>query len=623
MATETGLKHTLFNLFGASKHPTQGHVWEKINKFRNPTEFSQLKNHPLYGIKGWALALLIWLVVSAAFGVFMTHAFGYSLKLMNPRAFAQIEDHHTFELVAVWIVLGWSCVTAYLLWTKDEKFHMSFFYQLVTVIVLQIINSLSYDDTDVRATGVIRAFMLLIVFVPLLWYSFRSKRIAVTCAGMLRHDDPFLHRLRGRDVGDSANVTTSDADRQTPSEPISTVTQDDEDEEFYKQVWDEWERDEIDNGLRAKAFVESGGNDEKTKAIYLKLRVQQLGHQRRESLAEKRKIEEERQAKAEKLRQEQAEQLRRDKEEQLRRENEIKRQEKEELARKEAKHQAALVKVRTENKRKKWRLIRRTLYGATLGGYLLIAMTDGSLLPFFWNATERCKKQVSNSGVGNTRPLKWIGVDSKLAFYNKAKVCITASKLGKQFHTHSIAGPWMLPTLSGSYADYVISSKTANLHRGDIVVFQNPNLGSINWAARLVGFPGDKIGYFDKRLRINGITVPFTPVHRFGESTILYEEKLDAITHAVLVDSSGRSKDASQRIVPPNRYLLMSDNRVTTNPKNNFSGFVPHEYIIGVVQGVITYRAINSITSMPETLSTRRINELKQVLKQLFENDNQ
>ncbi len=98
---------------------------------------------------------------------------------------------------------------------------------------------------------------------------------------------------------------------------------------------------------------------------------------------------------------------------------------------------------------------------------------------------------------------------------------------------------------------------------------------------------------------------------------------MDAITHAVLVDSSGRSKDASQRIVPPNRYLLMSDNRVTTNPKNNFSGFVPHEYIIGVVQGVITYRAINSITSMPETLSTRRINELKQVLKQLFENDNQ
>jgi hypothetical protein len=291
MATETGLKHTLFNLFGASKHPTQGHVWEKINKFRNPTEFSQLKNHPLYGIKGWALALLIWLVVSAAFGVFMTHAFGYSLKLMNSRAFAQLEDHYTFELVAAWFVLGWSCVTAYLLWTKDEEFHMSFFYQLVTVIVLQIITRLSYDDTDVRATGVVRAFMLLIIFVPLLWYSFRSKRIAVTCAGMLRHDDPFLATLKKRESKPNTKSTPNSKGKaptstvkQSPPSPVeeediyqnSENGLDDSDLEFYEQVWKELEHDQTDKGIWAKAFTGCDGDYERTKASYIRMRVSEL-----------------------------------------------------------------------------------------------------------------------------------------------------------------------------------------------------------------------------------------------------------------------------------------------------------------------------------------------------------
>ncbi|CAG0999139.1 partial signal peptidase I, partial [Gammaproteobacteria bacterium] len=40
--------------------------------------------------------------------------------------------------------------------------------------------------------------------------------------------------------------------------------------------------------------------------------------------------------------------------------------------------------------------------------------------------------------------------------------------------------------------------------RGDIVVFRYPNDPTVDYIKRVVGLPGDRIGYFNKQLTVNG-----------------------------------------------------------------------------------------------------------------------
>ena len=52
------------------------------------------------------------------------------------------------------------------------------------------------------------------------------------------------------------------------------------DEELLVLAWDEIENEKVEKGLWGKAFVDAGGDSEKTKSIYLALRVKQLDYER-------------------------------------------------------------------------------------------------------------------------------------------------------------------------------------------------------------------------------------------------------------------------------------------------------------------------------------------------------
>ena len=123
--------------------------------------------------------------------------------------------------------------------------------------------------------------------------------------------------------------------------------------------------------------------------------------------------------------------------------------------------------------------------------------------------------------------------------------------------------------------------------RGDVVVFRYPENPSIDYIKRVVGLPGDRIGYYNKQLFINDIPVPQTGWETYvGEGAgsamtgaKVRVEKLGQVTHKILIDTS-RGTVEGKFIVPEGHYFMMGDNRDNSND-SRYWGYVPEENLVG------------------------------------------
>lgn len=124
--------------------------------------------------------------------------------------------------------------------------------------------------------------------------------------------------------------------------------------------------------------------------------------------------------------------------------------------------------------------------------------------------------------------------------------------------------------------------------RGDIVVFRFPKDPTVDYIKRVVGLPGDRVGYYHKQIFLNGVPVE-------AESRGLYEggtqgesmtgesvrfEHLGEVNHQILVRAEEPSAREGEFVVPEGHFFVMGDNRDNSND-SRFWGAVPEANLVG------------------------------------------
>lgn len=124
----------------------------------------------------------------------------------------------------------------------------------------------------------------------------------------------------------------------------------------------------------------------------------------------------------------------------------------------------------------------------------------------------------------------------------------------------------------------------ANPKTGDIAVFRWPPEPSFDYIKRVIGVPGDKIGYHNKILTINGkeakqTFVEYTMDESSGRPVAKYQENLNGVIHDIFVRADIPAYDFDI-VVPQGNYFMMGDNR-DDSADSRFWGFVPDSYLRG------------------------------------------
>ncbi|MDD4915265.1 MAG: signal peptidase I [Methylococcales bacterium] len=123
--------------------------------------------------------------------------------------------------------------------------------------------------------------------------------------------------------------------------------------------------------------------------------------------------------------------------------------------------------------------------------------------------------------------------------------------------------------------------------RGDIVVFRFPKQPSVDYIKRVIGLPGDRIAYFDKKLYINGQPAKQVSLGSYkgvGQGanmtgSELLTEDLDGVEHDILIHQ-GAATVEDVFVVPKGQYFVMGDNRDNSND-SRYWGTVPEGNLVG------------------------------------------
>ena len=136
----------------------------------------------------------------------------------------------------------------------------------------------------------------------------------------------------------------------------------------------------------------------------------------------------------------------------------------------------------------------------------------------------------------------------------------------------------------------VVDTKIVDIglpERGDVVVFRFPDDPTTPFIKRVVGVPGDRIGYYDKVLYVNDEPMDQNPVGRyvgFGSGAgmsgaSLRTERFPETDHNILVQPGARSVQG-ETVVPEGHYFMLGDNRDNSRD-SRYWGTVSEDLLIG------------------------------------------
>ena len=136
----------------------------------------------------------------------------------------------------------------------------------------------------------------------------------------------------------------------------------------------------------------------------------------------------------------------------------------------------------------------------------------------------------------------------------------------------------------------VLNSKIISMgepERGDVVVFRYPKDPSIDYIKRVVGLPGDKVGYYNKIVYINGEPAGQVPAGVYigvGSGISMSgaserQEQLGDALHDILVMPRTPGLEG-EYLVGEDEYFVMGDNRDNSND-SRYWGAVPESNLVG------------------------------------------
>ncbi|WP_349431435.1 signal peptidase I [Methylomarinum sp. Ch1-1] len=137
----------------------------------------------------------------------------------------------------------------------------------------------------------------------------------------------------------------------------------------------------------------------------------------------------------------------------------------------------------------------------------------------------------------------------------------------------------------------VLNNKVVDIgepERGDIVVFRYPKNPSVDYIKRVIGLPGDRIAYYDKKIYVNGKPAKQVSLGRYqgvGQGANMtgaehLVENLDGVEHSILITRGLPSNVEGVFVVPKGHYFVMGDNRDNSND-SRYWGTVPEQNLVG------------------------------------------
>lgn len=119
---------------------------------------------------------------------------------------------------------------------------------------------------------------------------------------------------------------------------------------------------------------------------------------------------------------------------------------------------------------------------------------------------------------------------------------------------------------------------------GEIAIFRWPPNPKYDFIKRVVGIPGDKVSYHNKKLIINGKEavqkfIGYTTDESSGKTVAEYRENLNGVEHYIYVNPEMAAQDFDIE-VPAGQYFMMGDNR-DSSADSRYWGFVGDNYLRG------------------------------------------